>query len=109
MKARLEALYGSNDEEFDESTPPVLGSWNVSLVSFFDGLNDMFLIAAHRILCSKNTKEKLKAQLSEPMESLLNFPLPPAPSAPPRKSRRRRASSNAISTSRPKKTQRPNG
>ena len=101
MKARLEALYHSNDEESDESTPPVLGSWNISLVSFYDGLNDMFLIAAHRMLYSKNAKKKLMDQLSEPMESLLNFP------SPPRKPHRRSAS--PISTLRSKNTKRPNG
>jgi len=109
VKARLEALYGSNDEESDESTPPVLGKWDASLVSFYEGLDDVFPIAAHRIQCSKKAKEKLKAQLSEPMESLLSFPSPPKSSVPPRKSRRRKASSNPISTPRSKKTKGPNG
>ncbi|RDB23731.1 hypothetical protein Hypma_009460 [Hypsizygus marmoreus] len=70
VKTRMEALYGpATTAATDESASEVL--------------------AAHRIQCSISAKEKLKAQITRPMESLLSLPTPPKePTPPPRRSTR---------------------
>ncbi|KAF5384124.1 hypothetical protein D9615_003276 [Tricholomella constricta] len=67
VKSRMETLCGPSDES-DKPTTDVL--------------------AAHRIQCSINAKEKLKAQISQPMEALFRFPAPPTGSAPTSQPRR---------------------